>query len=136
MSNPNPSPATRFKPGPRKVGRATGTPNKITLSARQIINDAFEGIGGTERLIKWINKSEKNEAAWWNNIWVRTLPLSATVRSEIEHSVNLRGEELTKALQAHGLPPEVYGVDAPPLIEGPTIDAVPIEPEPDENIGS
>jgi hypothetical protein len=128
MSNPNPSPATRFKKGQRHAGRAVGTPNKITLSARQIIDDAFHGIGGTERLIKWINKSPKNESAWWNNIWVRTLPQSATVRAEIEHNVALSGEELRKALIAHNLPLEVFGIDAPPLIEAaPTIDAVPVE---------
>jgi hypothetical protein len=128
--NPIQSVSTRFKKG--NPGKAPGTLNKMTLSAKQIIDDAFHGIGGTERLIAWINKSPKNESAWWNNIWPRIIPISASVRGEIEHNVNLRGEELTKALQDHGLPPIVYGYDAPPLIEAtPTLDS-----EPDENIGS
>jgi hypothetical protein len=108
--------ATRFKKGERPVGRAVGTPNKITLSARQIIDDAFHGIGGTERLIAWINKSPKNESAWWNNIWVRTLPQSSTVRAEVQHELTPRTtEELAAALEAHGLPPMVFGFDKPVL---------------------
>jgi hypothetical protein len=140
MSNPNPSPATRFKKGQRLVGRATGTPNKLTVSARQIIDDAFHGIGGTERLIAWINKSPKNESAWWNNIWVRTLPQSATVRAEVQHELAPKSvDELRQALEAHGLPPAVFGYDAPrlelpgTLAGGPVLDAVAIE---DENKGS
>jgi hypothetical protein len=134
MSNPNPNHATRFKKG--NPGKAAGTLNKMTLSARQIIDDAFEGIGGTARLIAWINKSPKNESAWWNNIWVRTLPQSATVRAAIEHEITPQSaEELAAALERHGLPPIVFGYDAPRLdgpstIHGPpAIDAVPVEDE-------
>jgi hypothetical protein len=113
-SNPNPSPATRFKPGPRKVGRATGTPNKVTVSARQVLDEAFNKVGGVDRLAEWILKSPRNEYAWWTVIWPRTIPLSATVKSEIEHTIRT-GKDLEQALRAHGLPTEVYGYDKPIL---------------------
>jgi hypothetical protein len=107
--HPNPSVATRFKKG--NPGKAPGTLNKMTLSARQIIDDAFHGIGGTERLIAWINKSPKNESAWWNNIWPRIIPVSATVRGEFEHTIDVN--DLPKLLEANGLPTQLLGRDAP-----------------------
>jgi hypothetical protein len=125
MSNPNPSPATRFKKG-NTFGRAVGTPNKITVSSRQVLDDAFHMIGGTKRLAEWILKSPQNEYCWWSQIWPRTIPVSATVRNEVEHSIAPKtADELREALERHGLPPTVFGYDKP-LLNGPTtIDAVP-----------
>jgi hypothetical protein len=91
----------------------------MTVSARQIIDDAFHGIGGTERLIAWINKSPKNESAWWNNIWPRIIPVSATVRGEVrgefELTHRLEGEELKRALEEAGLPPSIFDAPVPVL---------------------
>jgi hypothetical protein len=118
MANPKPNPAYQFKKGEHKVGRAIGTPNKMTLSTRQIIDDVFHGIGGTKRMIDWINKSPKNEAAWWNNIWARTIPQSASVNASIEHTIDVN--DLPRLLEANGLPPTIFGRDVP------VIDAEPV----------
>ena len=42
--------ANLFQPGERPVGRARGTPNKITLSVREAIERAFENLGGASYL--------------------------------------------------------------------------------------
>lgn len=39
-----------FQPGERPVGRAKGTPNKITLSVKEAIERAFEKLGGASYL--------------------------------------------------------------------------------------
>ena len=92
-------------------------------------------------MIDWINKSAKNESAWWNNIWVRTLPQSATVRAEVAHELAPRtAEELREALIAHGLPTSIYGfdkpqltLDGPPVIEASAVAEPLAEAEPDEH---
>ena len=39
-----------FQPGERPIGRAKGTPNKITLSVREAIENAFQKLGGASYL--------------------------------------------------------------------------------------
>ena len=39
-----------FQPGERPIGRAKGTPNKITLSVREAIERAFDNLGGASYL--------------------------------------------------------------------------------------
>ena len=109
--HPTPNLAHRFKKG--NPGKLPGTLNKTTLSTRQIIDDVFHGIGGTKRMIDWINKSPKNEAAWWNNIWARTIPQSASVNAAIEHTIDVT--DLPRLLEANGLPSQLLGRDAPVL---------------------
>lgn len=40
-----------FQPGERPIGRAKGTPNKITQSVREAVENAFQKLGGTEYLV-------------------------------------------------------------------------------------
>jgi len=39
-----------FQPGERPIGRAKGTPNKLTLSVREAVERAFEKLGGASYL--------------------------------------------------------------------------------------
>jgi len=39
-----------FQPGERPIGRAKGTPNKITLSVREAVENAFTKLGGASYL--------------------------------------------------------------------------------------
>ena len=39
-----------FQPGERPIGRAKGTPNKITLSVREAVERAFDKLGGASYL--------------------------------------------------------------------------------------
>lgn len=47
-SNPN----RGAKPGERRGGRAKGTPNKLTRTIKQAIEDAFDKVGGATYLAK------------------------------------------------------------------------------------
>ncbi len=59
------------KPGP---GRPKGSPNKVTATAKEAIQIAFQGIGGTDRLIAWVKEDPKNEAVFFSTIFPKLLP--------------------------------------------------------------
>lgn len=59
-------------PGP---GRPKGIPNKTTRAAKDAIAYAFEGIGGADRLVAWIEEDKRNESAFWTSIYPKLLPL-------------------------------------------------------------
>src|SRR5262245_5031001 len=49
-------------PGHEKMGgRAKGTPNKMTVRVRDVIEAAATEIGGLDRLVAWINEDPVNE---------------------------------------------------------------------------
>ncbi len=67
------------KPGTSRVGgRQKGTPNKMTTLAKDAIAQAAEGLGGTDRLIKWAKSDEQNERVFWGQIYTKLLPLQLT----------------------------------------------------------
>ena len=74
-------PTQKFRKGePRPVnaGRRKGTPNKFT-SIKQSFLDAFkdERVGGTEGLVLWVKKNERNRAMFYG--WItKMLPSSIT----------------------------------------------------------
>lgn len=51
-----------FKAG--NPGRPKGSPNKST-TLKQSFLEAFDKVGGTDGLVAWINKSERNRAAFY-----------------------------------------------------------------------
>lgn len=58
-------PTPKFKRGhPKKGGRKKGTSNKFT-SIKQSFLDAFDKIGGTQGLVKWINESKRNKTLFY-----------------------------------------------------------------------
>lgn len=65
----------RGKAGP---GRPKGVPNKTTILAKDAIALAAEGLGGTERLIKWAKSAPENERVFWGQIYTKLLPLQVT----------------------------------------------------------
>ena len=58
--------------GLKTGGRQKGTPNKVTASAREAIELAFQGLGGVEALTTWA-KGNPNE--FYTRVWPRILPL-------------------------------------------------------------
>jgi len=46
-------------------GRAPGTPNKFTGSAKEAILEVFERMGGVEGLYEWAAASEKNQRIFY-----------------------------------------------------------------------
>lgn len=71
--------ATEFqkgkKPGP---GRPKGRLNKTTVAAKEAIQLAAEGLGGTDRLIAWAQEDPLNERAFWSSIYPKLLPLQVS----------------------------------------------------------
>jgi hypothetical protein len=70
-------PKTAFKKGHAALpgaGRKKGTQNKVTLSVKQALIDAFEGLGGVPSLIRW---GRMNPGDFYK-LWTRLLPIQIT----------------------------------------------------------
>jgi hypothetical protein len=59
-------------------GRPKGSLNKTTISVKQAIEAAAEGLGGTARLIAWASEEPANERIFWGSIYPKLLPLTLT----------------------------------------------------------
>ncbi len=71
-------PSTAFKKGEKRPNQGKRGPNKTTLAAKEAIQLAAEGLGGTERLIEWAKEDPLNERAFWTSIYPKLLPLQVT----------------------------------------------------------
>ena len=116
-------PRRLFKKGdkrPANAGRKTGTPNKTTASARQMLELAAERIGGLDRLVTWILKRPDNERLFWSQMYPKLLPLQVRgggPYGELELNVTqkqLTPDELETELVRRGLPTSIFGIDKPP----------------------
>lgn len=56
-------------------GRPKGVPNKLTLAAKECIQQAFESLGSTEGLVTWCQKDPDNQKAFYTQIWPKIVPL-------------------------------------------------------------
>ena len=63
-----------FKPGQsgNPEGRTPGIPNRLTREVKEILEQAFEGIGGVEAFVKW--GSQKKNRGEFYKLWVKILP--------------------------------------------------------------
>lgn len=64
----------------QKTGGGTrkGVPNKLTVSVKEAIEAAAQGLGGGTRLEAWAREAPENEKAFWTNIYPKLLPLQVT----------------------------------------------------------
>jgi hypothetical protein len=85
--------ADKRKPPRAGMGRPKGALNKTTTAAKDAIALAFEGLGGTQRLIDWAKEEPENERAFWTSIYPKLLPLQ--VNGELTSTVTHRAEDLT-----------------------------------------
>jgi hypothetical protein len=110
-----------FEKGRAKTGgRVRGSRNEITRDIKWAIFEAARRVGGVDRLVEWIMESPKNEHSFWTGIWPRLIPLliqGSGPGGELEVSVKLTAEELTKKLEERGLPLLVFGGVDKPLLE-------------------
>jgi hypothetical protein len=121
---------------PKWGGRPKGGQNHRTLEVKEVISEAARRLGGVSGLVKWAKKNDNNLDTFWSSIYPKLLPLQVGVRAAVDHRLELSPSDLEQALRAHGLTSiadhGVFGAgrlgglyDAPPLIEGPTIDHEP-----------
>lgn len=73
------------KPNPGK-GRPKGTPNKITVAAKEAIQAAFDKLGGTDAFVKWAEK-EKNQTAFYAHVYPKLLPLDMKIAGELTSKI-------------------------------------------------
>ena len=73
--------------GKKTGGRSKGTPNKITTTAKEAIEAAAKGLGGTERLIAWAKEDEQNERTFWGMIYPKLLPLQVNASHSIDEDL-------------------------------------------------
>lgn len=71
-------PSTAFKKGEKRPNQGKRGPAKTTLAAKEAIQLAAEGLGGTQRLIDWAKEDPLNERAFWTSIYPKLLPLQVT----------------------------------------------------------
>jgi|SRR4029077_15551475 hypothetical protein len=65
-----------FARGHKKVGgRQIGTPNRLTITVKDAIEQAAECIGGVDRLAEWVQEDPENERAFWVSIYPKLLPV-------------------------------------------------------------
>lgn len=72
------APSTAFKKGEKRPNQGKRGPAKTTLAAKEAIQLAAEGLGGTERLVEWAKEDPLNERAFWTNIYPKLLPHQIT----------------------------------------------------------
>jgi hypothetical protein len=89
--------------GTKTGGRKMGTPNKLTASAREAIEQAFEGMGGTAAFTEW---AKIHRTVFYTRIWPKLLPLQIAGGTETALTVRWQGEmesareELDRKLEA------------------------------------
>lgn len=81
-------------------GRPAGMPNKLTKAVKDSIAEAAERLGGTDRLVEWVQSDPANEKVFWGTIYPKLLPLQLTGEGGGAVHVNLSG-----LLPIYGLQP-------------------------------
>lgn len=67
-------PFQKGKPRPENAGRKKGTPNKVSVSAKEAFQRAFDENGGCERLVEWIKEDVENEKVFYQ-IYSKLFPI-------------------------------------------------------------
>lgn len=57
------------------AGRPKGALNKVTQSAKDMIQNAADELGGLQRMVAWVKESPENEKHFWTSIYPKLLPL-------------------------------------------------------------
>ena len=60
------------------AGRPKGSLNKVTASAKAMIEECAAGLGGSARLIDWAREAPENERAFWATIFPKLMPVQLT----------------------------------------------------------
>ena len=75
-------PKKRPRPGP---GRPRGARNRMTRQARDAIAMVFEGTGGVQAMINWVNEDKEHRRQFYLYIYPKLLPLR--VEAEVSQVV-------------------------------------------------
>jgi hypothetical protein len=69
--------AGSFKKGEKRPGqgRPKGSLNKTTQEAKNAIALVAQGLGGSDRMLAWVQEDPANEKLFWSSIYPKLLPL-------------------------------------------------------------
>lgn len=67
-----------FKKGDGRARKPRGAKNRTTSAAKEAIELAAEGLGGSKRLIAWAKADPLNERVFWGQIYTKLLPLQVS----------------------------------------------------------
>lgn len=85
----NPESLKNLKRGGTKRG-----PNKVTATAKAMIEAVAASLGGAERMAAWAQEAPENERVFWGTIFPRLLPLQVNGPGEEgEHLVKVSADE-------------------------------------------
>lgn len=72
-----------FKKGQsgNKGGRTKGTPNKLTATAKEAFQLAFDELGGVERMVKWA-KEDPDHLKTFYSLYSKLIPMDVTSKGE------------------------------------------------------
>ena len=76
--------------GIKTGGRAKGTLNKTTQTAKDAIALAADELGGADRLVEWAKSDPDNEKAFWVSIYPKLLPLQVNGGLELSGGVEFK----------------------------------------------
>jgi len=84
-----PGTGKRFKKGSAGgPGRPKGTPNRMTLEVKALIEQAFDQMGGLGSLTAW---AETNPTAFYTGLWGKLLPKDLNVTGTVRIDQILAG---------------------------------------------
>ena len=64
--------------GKKTGGRKPGSPNKLSISAKECISEVAERLGGADALYAWVNTDDYTRNSFWTKIYPRLLPVQLT----------------------------------------------------------
>lgn len=88
--------ADKIKNGntPNRGGRPKGSVNKTTATAKAMIEQVADLLGGTQRMVAWAKEAPENERTFWGTIYPKLLPLQVHgPGDEGEHLVKVSADE-------------------------------------------
>lgn len=74
----------RPKGQPRTGGRKKGTPNRLTMQAKEAIAFAFDGLGGAQGLLDWANESDDNKRVFLTQLFPKIVPLEVQGKHDVD----------------------------------------------------
>lgn len=85
-------------------GRAKGSVNKTTKLAKEAIAEAFDRLGGADRLVEWAQEDPDNERVFYTALLPKLIPVQTELTGkdgkaiEIEQKVREDADAVTSAI--------------------------------------
>ena len=76
--------------------------NKMTAEVKEVLARCFEGVGGYDAFVRWVESSPERLDTFYSKMWIKLLPMN--IRPEGHKDVVYKSyEEVSIALADHGI---------------------------------